>query len=73
MIEDLKMDGKEIVFHVNMEIRLNATSGDIDDGFLQEFMEELTIDIPENTPDDVYFMTRVIDAKCIKFGKAKTE
>lgn len=65
------MKPKEVVLKVEMTITIFADSGDIEDDFIIDLIDELAIDIPENTPEDVYFMTKVDKATCVQFGDFK--
>jgi hypothetical protein len=67
----MKVEPKKVVLKVEMTITVFAGSGDVEDDFIVSLIDGLSIDPPEDTPDDVYFMTKVESARCIQFGEAK--
>lgn len=65
---------KKVRFKVEFEITSfvppELDTDETQDWFCK-FLSELSIDLPEDTPDQLYFMTRVMHAECTEWGEAK--
>lgn len=66
-------NNKKVVFHVEMEITTYLPPElDTDETteWFARFLAELTVDLPEDTPEKLYFLTRILNAECTEYGKA---
>lgn len=63
----------EVKFNVNIDISLFFPDEGVepDRKWIMGFIQNLGIDLPEDTPEDMYCMTLVKNAVCTKFGKAE--
>ena len=63
---------KEVKFRIEMDISLFYPDGvEPDTDWLESFIRDLTIDLPEDMPEEIYCLTQVQNALCVKFGQAE--